>query len=181
MTALVLIALLNGCLIAASRSINGRLGMSIGALRSSFWNHLGGLILLTALLAGAGLPDLGRAFDAPPLVYCGGILGALFVAMNSRVLPRLGAVMTVALVIAGQMATGLAIEYPIWGISPRPLQIVAVALIVLGAVLARRASHDVTRCNNGLIRAGERRIEPLEHSPQADRAHNTSPDGERNL
>ncbi|MGO4842296.1 DMT family transporter, partial [Rhizobiaceae sp. 2RAB30] len=50
MTALVLIALLNGWLIAASRSINGRLGMSIGALRSSFWNHLGGLILLTALL-----------------------------------------------------------------------------------------------------------------------------------
>ncbi len=154
MTVLVFIALLNGWLIAASRSVNGRLGMSIGALRSSFWNHLGGLILLTALLAGVGLPDLGRAFGAPPAAYCGGILGALFVAMNSRVLPRLGAVKTLAFVIGGQMAAGLAIEYPIWGMPPKPLQLVAVALIVLGAVLARRASQVVTRCNNALIRPG---------------------------
>lgn len=156
MTILILLALLNGGLIAASRSINGRLGMSIGALRSSFWNHLGGLFLLTVLLAAVGLSDLDRAFGAPPAAYCGGALGALFVAMSSRVLPRLGAVTTLTLVIGGQMATGLVIDYPIWGMPPDPLRIAAVALIILGAVLMRGASRGVTHCNSALIRPAGR-------------------------
>lgn len=59
--------------------------------------------------------------------------------MNSRVLPRLGATLT--LVIGGQMSAGLAIEYPIWGMPPDPLRIAAVALIVLGTVLTRARHH----------------------------------------
>lgn len=137
MTTLALVALINGWLIAASRSINGRLGMSIGALRSSLWNHLVGLLLLTALLAGFGVPDLGEASGAPLAAYGGGVLGAVFVALNSRVLPRLGAVTTLALVIGGQMTAGLAIEYPIWGMPPHWTNIAAIGLIIVGVVLIR--------------------------------------------
>ncbi|BCH22279.1 DMT family transporter [Mesorhizobium sp. L-8-3] len=168
MTILILVAFLNGGLIAASRSINARLGMSIGALRSSFWNHLGGLILLTVLLTAAGLPDPDRALGAPPAAYCGGVLGALFVAINSRVLPRLGALTTLTLIIGGQMAAGLAIEYPIWGMPLDPLRIAAVMLIILGAALARGGIMRATRCNGGLIRCETGKIRRLVETRESD-------------
>lgn len=137
MTGLILLALLNGVLIAASRSINGRLGLSIGALYSSFWNHLGGFLLLTALLIAAGVPGLDTALEAPLPAYFGGALGALFVAVNSSVLPRLGAVTTLMLIIAGQMSAGMAIDHLGRGMLPAPAQLVAIAPIVLGTTLTR--------------------------------------------
>lgn len=140
MIGLVLLALLNGGLIAASRAINGRLGMSIGALHSSFWNHVGGFLFLTVLLVAAALPGLDTAFDAPLFAYSGGALGALFVAMNSHVLPRLGAVTTLVLIIGGQMIAGLAIDYLDRAMPATPMQVVAIALIVLGASLARASA-----------------------------------------
>lgn len=138
MTGLVFLALLNGALIAASRSINGRLGMSVGALQSSFWNHLGGFLLLTAFMAAVATPELGKLLDAPVPAYFGGVLGALFVAMNSRALPRIGAVPTLTLIIGGQMAAGLAIDWIERGMQPTAAQLGALPLIVVGTMLMRK-------------------------------------------
>lgn len=140
MLGLVGLALLNGGLIGASRSINGRLGQAVGALQSSFWNHLVGFLLLALVLVAAG-PVVPVAWEAPLLSYCGGALVALFVAMNSHVLPRLGAVATLVLIIGGQMICGLAIDHLGSGALPTPAQLVGVALIMLGAGLARTGAR----------------------------------------
>lgn len=140
MSGLIGLALLNGGLIGASRSINGRLGQAIGALQSSFWNHLVGFLLLAVVLVAAG-PVFPVALDAPPLAYCGGALGALFVAMNSHVIPRLGSVTTLVLIIGGQMICGLAIDHLGNGTLPTPARMVGVTLIMLGAGLARAGAR----------------------------------------
>jgi transporter family-2 protein len=137
MSWLVFLALLNGVLIGASRTINARLGMSLGAFRSSFWNHLGGFLLLAALLVALSDHGWKTAFGAPFFAYFGGTLGALFVAMNNRVIPRIGNVASLVLVIGGQMIAGLAIDYLGKDLLPTPWQFLGLALITIGASLAR--------------------------------------------
>ncbi|HWK64576.1 MAG TPA: DMT family transporter [Rhizobiaceae bacterium] len=137
MSWLVFLALLNGVLIGASRAINARLGMSLGAFRSSFWNHLGGFLLLAALLLALSDQGWRTVSDAPLFAYFGGALGALFVAMNNRVIPRIGNVASLVLVIGGQMAAGLAIDYLGKDLLPAPWQLAGLVLIAAGASLAR--------------------------------------------
>ncbi|MGI6856127.1 DMT family transporter [Mesorhizobium sp. 1B3] len=137
MSWLVCLALLNGVLIGASRAINARLGMSLGAFRSSFWNHLGGFLLLAALLFALFDQGWRTASGAPLFAYFGGALGALFVAMNNRVIPRIGNVASLVLVIGGQMIAGLAIDYFGGDLLPTPWQLAGLVLIAGGASLAR--------------------------------------------
>ena len=70
--------------------------------------------------------------------YLGGVLGALFVAVNSRVLTRLGMMKTTLLVIAGQMLTGILLDRLAGIERPALAQLLGAALILAGAVLARR-------------------------------------------
>jgi transporter family-2 protein len=60
----------------------------------------------------------------------------LFVATNSYVLPRIGAVKTVLLVISGQMIAGVMIDYQ-GGVSGGALaQFFGAAIIIVGMYLA---------------------------------------------
>ncbi|WP_374420919.1 DMT family transporter [Chromobacterium sp.] len=138
MSVYILLALLNGVCIGASRAINGRLAQQGGAFAASWWNHLVGFLLLSALLpmlsgsAGSGLAD------APVGAYLGGVLGALFVAVNSHVLTRLGMMKTTLLVIAGQMLTGILLDRLAGIERPALAQLLGAALILAGLWLARR-------------------------------------------
>lgn len=131
------VALINGGLIGASRSINGRLGQSAGSLWASFWNHLVGFAFLTALLAVTGQWTLGATLNAPAFTFLGGILGALFVTMNSYVLPRIGALTTLILVICGQMISGILLDFVIRHTSPTLAQVLGIGLVMAGTYLAR--------------------------------------------
>jgi len=133
----ILLAILNGVNIGASRALNGRLSIEVGPFKASFWNHIVGFLLLTAALLAMKSMKFDMASGAPIFTYLGGFLGALFVAVNSYVLPRIGVVRTVLLVISGQMITGVLIDCR-RGISMSTLaQFFGVAIIVLGVYLAR--------------------------------------------
>jgi transporter family-2 protein len=105
----VLIALLNGVLIAVTRSLNGRLATTHGAFYSSWINHLVGFTVLTLLLlASQGLASpLGAV---PWYAFLGGTIGALYVGLNSFVLVRLGTTQTTLLVIVGQLTISLLLD-----------------------------------------------------------------------
>lgn len=134
------LAVLNGLLIGLSRALNGRLGLAIGPLRASFWNHLVGFAFLAIVVIALGGWNYGTAFTAPKIAWLGGIFGALFVAANSFVLPRIGAMGTVVLVICGQMIAGASIDFLAGGIAPTWIQILGIASIMLGAFAARLSS-----------------------------------------
>lgn len=134
MAMMIVLALLNGVCISLSRVINGRLSVATNAFSASWWNHLVGFLFLTPFLLYGGEEFSG--WQAPWAAYCGGALGALFVAINSYVLPRIGTLPTTLLVISGQMLAGAAIDG--WrGMTPAA----GVGLILLGVYLAKTPSQ----------------------------------------
>ncbi|MCF6475144.1 DMT family transporter [Nonomuraea sp. MG754425] len=144
----VLLALLNGVLIGASRTINGQLSTRAGAFRASVWNHVVGLVFLSAvLLVLRTWPDVT---DVPVAAYAGGVFGALFVAVNSYVFPRLGAMSASVLVISGQVLSAVLIDCVQQRTLPAPIRLAGVALVLLGLSLpritARLRQKEIQKC-----------------------------------
>ena len=146
MLAPILLALLNGVMIGASRAINGRLSVALGPARTSLWNHAIGFAFLTALVLVARDGAIAADLHAPPSAYLGGLLDVVFVAANSHVLPRLGATTTTILVISAQMVASVGIDSLAAPISSGILvNIGATCLIVLGVRLARPPTAALPR------------------------------------
>ncbi|GAA4092993.1 DMT family transporter [Nonomuraea soli] len=129
----VVLALSNGLLIGVSRTINGRLSTRRGAFAASVWNHVVGLAFLSVVLLVMRVwPDVTRV---PVAAYAGGVFGALFVAVNSYVFPRLGAMSAAVLVIAGQVLSAVVIDCVRQAALPSPLRLAGVALVLAGLCL----------------------------------------------
>ena len=139
----VLLAVMNGVFIGLSRVINGRLSIDVGPFRASFCNHFVGFMFLTTILMATGHIRFGAASHAPLFTYLGGVFGAFFVALNSYVLPRIGAVKTVVLVICGQMISGLVIDFRNGGAIPSLARFIGITMIIFGAYIAKLSNISV--------------------------------------
>jgi transporter family-2 protein len=138
----ILLAFLNGMVIGTSRAINGRLSTEAGAFTASLWNHIVGFLFLTLVLFVLGEWKFDVAPAAPLAAYLGGFFGAFFVAVNSYVFPRLGAMNAVLLVISGQMISAVLIDYRKQNVAPTVAQWLGVAVILLGVYLTRVSSSS---------------------------------------
>ncbi|MEU5420081.1 DMT family transporter [Streptomyces sp. NPDC001407] len=136
----ILLALLNGMVIGTSRAVNGRLSMEIGPFRASLWNHVVGFLFLTLVLLVLGDWKFDDAGSAPLAAYLGGFFGALFVAVNSYVFPRLGAMNAALLVISGQMITAVLIDFHNQNKAPGALRVLGVVIVIAGMYLSRVTS-----------------------------------------
>ncbi|SDW43826.1 DMT family transporter [Roseicitreum antarcticum] len=104
------LAVLGGIMISLSRQLNGRLSMSTGAMMASFWNHVVGFLVLTALGIGGAFvfqTDLGTV---PLWAWLGGPVGVIFIAAGSWLIVRIGATATALMVISGQMVGGVVLD-----------------------------------------------------------------------
>lgn len=83
--------------------------------------------------------SLGRS---PWWVWTGGLLGAFFVTATIIVAPRLGAAISIAVIIAGQLLVALALDhFGLLGFPERPLsawRVLGAVLLVVGVALIRR-------------------------------------------
>lgn len=132
MMLLIGFALLNGVLIATSRALNGRLAKQTNAFYSSWINHIVGFVVLTvAVLVLLGLPK--NLSSVPVGLYFGGMIGALYVSLNSYVVPKLGITVATLLVIAGQMLMSLLLD--IWLGKINWQWDVPLLLLIVGSVL----------------------------------------------
>lgn len=105
----ILLALLNGVLIALTRSLNGKLAVTHSAFYASWINHIVGFAALTLVtLTFVGRPT--HMDTVPAVLYLGGIIGALYVTLNAYVVPHLGLTVATLCVIAGQMVTSVVID-----------------------------------------------------------------------
>ncbi|KAA3512343.1 DMT family transporter [Agrobacterium rosae] len=134
----IAMAFTGGVFVALSRQVNGRLSLSNSPLIASFWNHIVGFIVLTALgLIIGGLLPAGAA-EAPWYAFIGGPIGVIFIASGSWLVPRIGAVNTALLVISGQMVSGVMLDL----FSDQPpkawASALGVLLILAGMVLTQR-------------------------------------------
>lgn len=136
-----LLAFFNGMLLSLNRVFIARVVEGKGALPGSFWNHLGGLLILVIfVLATAGPSAITGSFvsEVPVYLYLGGAVGALFVALNSWIIPGLGMTKSVILTISGQMVFGALIDSMSGKFESAFLPVLGVGLILLGVLVSFR-------------------------------------------
>jgi transporter family-2 protein len=143
----ILVALLNGMVVGTSRAMNGQLSTRTGALKASLWNHVVGFLFLTLILLAVGGWKFAVSPAPPWSAYLGGFFGALFVAVNSYVFPRLGAMNAILLVISGQMISAVLIDYRNHDVPPTGARYLGVVIVLLGVYLSRvsNASREKDR------------------------------------
>ncbi|EAR11309.1 DMT family transporter [Reinekea blandensis] len=132
---MIVFALLNGVFVALARALNGRLAAQKDALYASWINHLVGFAALSCLLVLSGWPS--GLTDVPPVLLFGGVIGALYVSLNSYIVPKLGVTIATLLVIAGQMVMSVLLDLWLgklpWVLNlPMVLLIVGCGLLVFG-------------------------------------------------
>lgn len=140
----IVLALVAGGCLATQVGVNGALSRAVGSpiLAAAVSFAVGTVALIAYALAGrvplAGVADAG---GQPWWVWSGGVLGAFYVTTMISAAPRLGAAVTIGLVITGQMVASLALDHV--GALGFPLHAVTVprllgaAMIVGGVVLVR--------------------------------------------
>lgn len=132
----ILLGLLNGVFITLSRVLNGQLSVRNGTFHASFVNHAVGFVSLSLLFIFVSEPV--NALPQDLTLYVGGVIGALYVAVNSFVMVRLGSTNSIVLVVAGQMLFGLFIEVYRFGFEQVGVQFLGAVLIVIGVFFKGR-------------------------------------------
>lgn len=113
-----------------------------GPFGAALLSFLVGALALATVLALVRAPWPGRELaQAPWWVWCGGMMGALYVLGAVLIAPRIGPGPLLALVVMGQMSAALVLEHYGWlGTIRHPVsavRILGVLLIVVGAALVR--------------------------------------------
>lgn len=105
------LSIIAGSTIVLQRIVNARLADRIGALRSSFVNHLTGfpITVIIAVIMFREIP----AFSAPDprlWIYTGGIMGVIVVVLCNITVPRLPTFTQTILSFLGQVFAGICID-----------------------------------------------------------------------
>jgi len=137
--------LLVGGLLALQAGANVQLSTAMGSPFGASTLQLSiGAVLLLALAALAGsLGAFAVLGDAEPWHLVGGVGSAVYITAGILLFPRLGALVTVGLFIAGQILLSLLLDAAGWlGVQRDPLDAAAIAgalAVVVGAALIVRA------------------------------------------
>jgi len=116
-------ALLSGLLLSVQAGLNGKLKVAVGSpVMAAIISFVVGLFFLVvaAIVRKDALPTAKTWAGIHPTLYIGGLLGALYVASATVIFPKLGALQTTGLVVAGQMIASFAIDH--FGLLGMPVQ-----------------------------------------------------------
>jgi bacterial/archaeal transporter family-2 protein len=138
---------------AANVQLSTATGSPFGA--SALQLGIAAALLLAAAAAAGTLGAFQLVADAEPWQLVGGLGSAVYITAGILLFPRLGAVVSVGLFIAGQMLGSLALDGFGWlGVSREPLTaaaLVGAVAVVVGAALIVRAQAGA-RAIEGAVR-----------------------------
>jgi bacterial/archaeal transporter family-2 protein len=143
--------LLVGALLAVQAGANVQLSAAMAhPVGASALQLAIGAVLLTALAAALGtLGALGAVDDVAVWHLAGGLGSAVYITAGIVLFPRLGAVMTVGLFIAGQMLVSLALDAAgALGVAPAtigPAEVAGAVAVTTGAALIARSQAAPVR------------------------------------
>jgi bacterial/archaeal transporter family-2 protein len=127
------------CQAAANSALTARATLGAALFLNTAVVWAGTFFLLLATGGPRALRDLP---GAPAHHYIAGLCGFVVIASVTFVLPRLGAAVTLALMVLGQGAMALALDhFGLWGLPAAPVsptRLAGVAFLVLGILLLRR-------------------------------------------
>lgn len=142
-TASLGLALFIGMLLPLQALINASLGkQTSGPLFASLASFLvGSAVLCVWWLASKPVFDLSALGRVPWWAWTGGLIGALYVAGATMLIPRMGAAALICAVVFGQVVGSLALDH--FGVLHArtpidPLRVVGALLVVAGALLVVR-------------------------------------------
>ena len=136
-------AALAGSFLAIGAAANARLKQTLHSpIGAAAMNFLVGFSVL-ALLIGLGIlktPNLvEKVGNVPWWAFSGGLLGAIFVSLNTLIVPKLGLTTTTLAVVCSQMILSLVIDQQGWfGVPLHPLnpsRMFAIALLIVAIPL----------------------------------------------
>ena len=140
----LLLAFVTGAGVAAQSVINTRLRLLLGGpLWAAAAQFVVGLVLLLIVAAATRQPapvmvGLG---GAPWWVWTGGAFGAIFIVVTIVLTAEIGATLTLASIIVGQLTAALVVDhYGLFGgtvVRLTPTRVMGVALLLLGVTLIR--------------------------------------------
>jgi transporter family-2 protein len=140
----LLLAFVTGAGVAAQSVINSRLRLLLGgpiwAAAAQFIVGLF-LLLLVAVASRQPAPVTTGLGSAPWWVWTGGAFGATFIVVTIVLTAKIGATLTLASIIVGQLTTALVVDhYGLFGgtiVRLTPLRLTGVGLLLLGVMLIR--------------------------------------------
>lgn len=141
---LLALPLLAGAVLPLQAGINGQLARHLSSfLAAALVSFLvGSLALLLLVLANRETPALGALKELSWWHWSGGLLGALFIATAAFAGPRIGALLFMVMVLAGQLGMALLLDHNGWaGFREAPITLgkaAGLALIVAGIWMIRR-------------------------------------------
>ena len=144
-----------GALLALQAAANVQLSAAVGSpfAASTLQLAIGAAALLLGALVVGAVAHLDRVPDAPAWHLVGGLGSAVYITAGIVLFPRLGAIVTVGLFIAGQMAASLAIDGLGWlGVEREALDLAAwtgAAAVIAGTALIVRAQTTATKREAG--------------------------------
>jgi transporter family-2 protein len=133
------------------QAVNANLRADIGSVWwTGFVSYLSGTLvtLAVAIAMRDPLPSWSAVQRSHWISWSGGLFGAIYIAISIVLLPRLGAAVVIALIVAGQMIGSLVFDHfgllgvPVHEVDP--LRLIGAALIIAGVVLIRFWTPDVT-------------------------------------
>jgi bacterial/archaeal transporter family-2 protein len=137
----IFVSLVAGVAGSVQVAVSGAFGRRIGVLDATAFGSIGGTILICALVlvARQGFGGVIAGFREPPWLWLNGLMGAIVVLSITFTAPRIGTFATIGLLIAGQLAMGVAIDaLGLFGLERIPLnaaRITGLALLAGGALL----------------------------------------------
>ena len=134
-----------GACLPLQTGINGQLAKQVSSVMAAALVSfaVGTLALLILLLAQREFPSLGALKGLTWWHWSGGLLGVMFIAIAAFTGPKVGALLFMALVIAGQLGMALTLDHFDWaGFREAPItagKVGGLLLIVAGIWLIRRS------------------------------------------
>lgn len=144
-SAMILLAIvIAGGATALQAPTNARLAVALASpVNAAFMSFAIGTVALGILAAVLHTrPDLAAAKALPAWAWFGGLYGCVFVITAAWGVPRLGAALTITLMVAGQLILSLILDhFGALGVPRHPIgfgRLAGVALVFIGVVMVRR-------------------------------------------
>jgi bacterial/archaeal transporter family-2 protein len=142
---LLLLAFMAGILMPTQAAVNHRMATALSnPVLAAFVSFGVGMVslLLYLLISGIPLSQLQLAKNAPAIAWTGGLMGAVYVAVVTYIVPRLGVALTFSVLIAGNLFITLLLDHVgFLGIPVKPVnlpRLLGVVLVLAGVLIFRK-------------------------------------------
>jgi len=133
-----------GAVLSVQAAINGRLGETVGVLRSSLLTFVVGAVVTGLLILFFEPAHAVSLLNVPKWQLCGALFGVIYMMVMVGAVPRVGTAVATVAVIVGQLGMGMLIDNFGWLGNPTielsGSRILAMVLLALALVFMYRSS-----------------------------------------